>query len=132
MAGSIELPGLVGVVDRLLLEAAECDKREKCREYVHVCVMGTILSEALMRLAKSKGKVPVEKLYEAVTSQFAHDVILRRFMPLIADALDRMVKHLETLGDIKNGVTTRDSLMKMLAHTEAAMVFLGCWPTSAT
>jgi hypothetical protein len=127
-----ELPGLVGVVDRLLLEAAECDKREKCREYVHTCVVGTLLSDALMRLAKSKSKVPVEKLYEAVTSQIAHDMVLRRFTPLIADMLDRTVKYLERHGDIKNGVATRDSLLKMLAHIEAAMVFLGCWSTLAT
>jgi hypothetical protein len=132
MAGSTELPGLIGIVDRLLLETVACDEKEKCREYVHTCIVGSLLSDTLMRLAKSKSKVPVEKLYETVMSQFAHDIILRRFAPLIADVLDRMVKYLETHCGVKNGVATRDSLLKAVAHIEAAMVFLGCWPTFST
>jgi hypothetical protein len=130
MAGSnmtVELPGLMEVVDRLLLEAAACREEDKCHEYVRTCVVGTILSEALMRLAAKPIKVPVEKLYEVVASQIRHDIVSREFASAIADVLDKTVKYLEIRIDIKNGVATRDSLMKMLAHIEAAMIFLGCW-----
>jgi hypothetical protein len=121
-----ELPGLLGVADRLLLEAVACEG--KCREYVRVCVAGTLLSAALMRLAtKSKSKIPVEKLYEAVVLQIGHDVVLHKLAPTIADMLNRVVKYIEMYGDIRNGVATRDSLIKMIGHIDGVLAFLGCW-----
>jgi hypothetical protein len=128
MAGSnnTELPGLMGVVDRLLLEAAACRKEDMCREYVRTCVVGTLLSDALMRLIKSKDKVHVEDLYEAVASQIENDVVLRSFKPIMDDMLSRAVKYLVMRGDIRNSALTRYDLLKILAHVEAVTIFLGC------
>jgi len=115
-------------VDRLLLEAATCREEDKCREYVHTCIAGTILSETLIRLVvKTKNEIPVEKLYETVAPQIRHDIVSRKFASAMADMLKKTVKYLEIYGDIKNGVVTRDGLMKMLVHIEVAMIFLGCW-----
>jgi hypothetical protein len=131
MAGSnsTELPGLIGIVDRLLFEAAACRKEDMCREYVHTCAAGVLLSDALMRLIKSKDKVHVEDLYEAVASQIGNDIVLHSFKPIIDNMLDKTAKYLVTHGDITNNVLTRYDLLKMLAHIEAAMTFLGCWAT---
>jgi len=126
MVGSTELPGLMGVVDRLLL-AATCREEDKCREYVRTCVVGTVLSIALMRLALSKKKISVEKLYEAVASQIEHDLVLQGCKDFVAEMLDKTMKYLEARGDIKNGAVTRDVLLKMIAHVDTAMIFLGCW-----
>jgi hypothetical protein len=127
-SNTAELPGLVGVVDRLLLEAAACREDAGCREYVRTCVVGTILFDALMRLAAaSKGRVPLEKLYEAVASQTALGDVLNKHRELASEMLDKTVKYLEMHGEIRNGTATRDALLKMAIHIETAMVFLGCW-----
>ncbi|MFZ8809262.1 MAG: hypothetical protein ACO2PN_14310 [Pyrobaculum sp.] len=128
MAGS-ELPGLLEIADRLLLEAVRCDG--KCREYVRTCVAGTLLSETLMHLVRSskRRKVPVEKLYETVASQINHDIALRNLAPAIADILDRVVKYVEMHGGIRNRVATYDSLWKMLGHIDGVLALLGCWRT---
>ncbi len=127
MEDSTKLPSLVGVVDQLLLEAAACREEEKCREYVRTCVVGTLLSEALTRLAWSKNKIPVEELYEAVTSQIMHGDILHSYRDFMVDMLDRIIEYLETVDEMKNGVVTRLDLLKMVSHIEAAMILLGCW-----
>jgi hypothetical protein len=129
MAGSAKLPGLMGVVDRLLLEAAACREDESCREYVRTCVVGTLLSEALMRIALSKNEIPVEELYETVASQIIHGDILHNYRDFMADMLDRIIEYLEMGGEIKNGMATRFDLLKMASHVEVAMIFLGCWTT---
>lgn len=126
-SNAAELPGLVGVVDRLLLEAAACREDAKCREYTRTCVVGTILSDALMRLAASKGKVPLEKLYETIVSQTALGDVLNKHRELASEMLDRTVRYLEMHGEIRNGTANRDALLKMAVHIETAMVFLGCW-----
>lgn len=121
------LPGLIGVVDRLLLEASSCQNEDKCREYVRTCVVGTLISEALMRLAVSKKKVPVEELFEAVESHVMNSDVLHKYRDFAAEILGRTIKYLEMRGDIKNNMATRDGLMKMAVHIETALLFLGCW-----
>ncbi len=125
MAGSTELSGLLGVADRLFLEAVACEG--KCREYVRTCVAGTLLSEALMRLVKSKRNVPVEKLYETVASQISHSILFRDLASAIVDMLDKTVKYVESRDGIRNGVVTRDDLIKMLGHIDGVLALLGCW-----
>jgi hypothetical protein len=89
--------------------------------------VGTLLSEALMRLAVSKKKVPVEELYEAVASHVINSDVLHKYRDFVAEILGRTIRYLEARGDLKNGVATRDSLLKMAAHIETALLFLGCW-----
>ena len=129
MAGSTntaELPGLIGVVDSLIVFSM-CYKDDRCREYVRTCVVGVLIHEALMRLAMSKKKVPIEELYEAVTSHVMNSDVLRKYRDFAAEMLGRTIKYLEMYGDIKNNVATRDSLLKMAVHIETALLFLGCW-----
>jgi hypothetical protein len=80
-----------------------------------------------MRLAVSKKKISIEELYKAVESQTALGDVLRKYRDFAAEMLGRTIKYLEMRGDIKNNVATRDSLLKIAAHIETAMLLLGCW-----
>jgi len=130
MAGSTntaELPGLIGVVDSLIEVSSMCYKDDRCRKYVRTCVVGALISEALVRLAVSKKEFPVEELHEAVESHVMNSDVLRKYRDFAAEMLGRTIKYLEMHGDMKNGVATRDSLLKMAIHIETASLLLGCW-----
>jgi hypothetical protein len=125
-----ELPGLIGVVDRLLLKASVCREDAECREYIRTCVVGTLLADALSRLVaklKEKDRIPIEKLYDAVVSQaLFNDILQKSYRDFAVEMLAKVIKYLEMESKIKDGVVTRYSLMWISAHIETAMIFLDC------
>jgi hypothetical protein len=102
---------------------------EKCREYMRVCVVAAVVSEALTFLAAaSEGDaVPLDGLYEALTATWVPYVkVLREHKDMAIAIINAAVKHAEAFGEVRDGKITRDGLLRMAIHIDTARSFLRC------
>jgi hypothetical protein len=103
---------------------------EMCREYVRICVVAAVVSDALTFLAAAaEDAVPLDGLYEALaaTSMWVPYVkVLREHKDVALDIIKRAVKYAEAHGEVKDGKITRDGLLHMASHLDIVRSFLNC------
>jgi len=102
---------------------------ERCREYVRICVVAAVVSDALTFLAAatSEDAVPLDSLYETLTATWGpHVRVLREHRDIAIDIISRAAKHVEARGEVRNGKISRNGLLLMASHLDAVRSFLDC------
>jgi len=101
---------------------------ERCREYVRVCVVAAVASDALTFLAAAaEDAVPLDGLYEALAATWVPYVkVLKEHRDVALDIIKRAVKYAEARGEVKDGRVTRDGLLYMASHLDTVRSFLNC------
>ena len=101
---------------------------ERCREYVRICVVVAVASDALTFLAAAaEDAVPLDGLYEALAATWVPYVkVLKEHRDVALDIIKRAVKYAEARGEVKDGRVTRDGLLYMASHLDTVRSFLNC------
>ncbi len=101
---------------------------ERCREYMRVCVVAAVASDALTFLAATADDmVPLDNLYKALTATWVPYVrVLKEHRDVAVDIINRALKYAEARGEVRNGKVTRDGLLLMSSHLDAIRSFMKC------